>query len=85
MTKTRAGAADQLKAPKVDLTYPKWNAAAVRALERSHAISAGAIAERLWTNLYIRRRTPDEAAEDAAAHYRASTPVHFRQALLRLQ
>ena len=42
---------------------------------KRHGIRDSAIRERAWRNLYIRKLSPGEAADRAAADYNATRPV----------
>jgi hypothetical protein len=55
----------------VEPSYPAWLAAAAKDLQRDHGAMT-AIRERVWTQFYIRRLGPKEAAERAATEYNNS-------------
>jgi hypothetical protein len=46
--------------------YAAWKAEAVAYLANRHEVRAGIIPERLWRQLYIQGRPPQEAADQAA-------------------
>ena len=54
---------------------PAWKANAAKALHRLHDRAAIVTPERLWTQLYIRRFTPAQAAELAEREYRSTGQV----------
>jgi hypothetical protein len=60
------------KTAKTPPAYPAWKAEASQELQRRHEIAATSIPERTWTNLYIRRLAPKDAAERAATEYNNS-------------
>jgi hypothetical protein len=47
--------------------YKTWLANAVAALQREHNINPSTIPMRVWRHLYIQGRTPQKAADQAAA------------------
>jgi hypothetical protein len=51
-----------------------WKAAAVKALTKFHARPAIVTRETIWTQLYIRRFDPSEAAELAKREYESTHP-----------
>src|SRR5215210_5136125 len=55
-------------------SYPAWKAAALKALQRLHAPAATVTPERIWTQLYIRRAEPAEAAASAGRQYHSTRP-----------
>jgi hypothetical protein len=61
-------------APAAEPQYPVWKTNAVKALKRLHERAAIVTPERLWTQLYIRRLDPAEAAELAAREYDSTHP-----------
>jgi hypothetical protein len=50
-------------------SYRDWKAEASKQLRDRHDIPAAAIPAREWTRLYIRRFSPEEAADRAATEY----------------
>ena len=42
--------------------YRAWKAGVADALERLHSISASIVPEHVWTRLYIKGMTPEQAA-----------------------
>ena len=56
------------------LTYASWKDAAAADLIERHGIRAN-VRERTWRDLYIRKLSPSEAADRAAADYNATRPV----------
>ena len=58
--------------PAEPLTYTAWKAAAALELARLHGIKKIIVREKQWREAYIRRLTPTEAANRAAADYEAS-------------
>jgi hypothetical protein len=64
-------------------TKEVWRAEAEQALERLYpGVKAASIPERVWTNLYVRGLSPNEAARAADVHvWNKLTPVdRLRQA-----
>ena len=61
-------------APAAEPKYPVWKANAVKALRSAHERAAIVTPERLWTQLYIRRLDPTEAAKLAAREYDSTRP-----------
>jgi hypothetical protein len=53
-------------------TYTAWKAAAALELTRRHGIKKIIVREKQWREAYIRRMTPTEAADRAAADYATS-------------
>jgi hypothetical protein len=53
-------------------SYRDWKAEASKQLRDRHDIPTAAIPEREWTRLFIRRFSPEEAAERAATEYNNS-------------
>jgi hypothetical protein len=54
-----------------DVSFPVWKAEAVLALAMVHQSAAAATHGGLWTRLYIRGFSPEQAAEMAARDYDA--------------
>ena len=52
------------KAPNEQGGYPAWKAEAARLLNRNY-LEPITIAERIWTQFYVRGLTPKEAADEA--------------------
>jgi TRAP-type uncharacterized transport system substrate-binding protein len=52
--------------------YASWKAEAVQELQLRRGLEATAIAERIWTQFYVHRLTPKEAADRAEKVYRAT-------------
>jgi hypothetical protein len=63
--------------PNVEPSYPAWKADAVNELQRRHGIAATAIAERIWTQFYVHRLMPNEAADRAETVYRSTRPPEW--------
>jgi len=73
----RARKAHLRKAPNEQQDYPAWKAEAAKMLKARHDLEPMAIAERIWTQFYVRRLTPKEAADRAemiCQRTRAPTP-----------
>ena len=49
----------------------------MKALQRLHAPAATVMPERIWTQLFIRRFDPAEAAELAEREYRSTRPADW--------
>jgi hypothetical protein len=60
------------KAPEDQRNYPDWRAAAGKDLKNRHDIEATAIAERIWTQFYVRGLNPKEASDRAEMVYRTT-------------
>jgi flagellar biosynthesis regulator FlaF len=60
------------RAPERQQSYQAWKAAAANELKDRHGIDATAIAERIWTQFYVGRLDPTEAADRAEAVYRST-------------
>jgi len=56
-------------------SYTAWKDAAARELQDRHSITATAIPERVWTNLYVRRFDPPTAADRTEVYYRSIRPA----------
>jgi hypothetical protein len=55
--------------------YASWKAEVAQELQLRHGLEATAIAERIWTQFYVRRLTATEAADRAEMVYRRARPV----------
>jgi hypothetical protein len=55
--------------------YATWKAEAAQELQRRYGLEATAIAERIWTQFYVRRLTPKEAADRAEMVYHRARPL----------
>lgn len=64
-TAVGAGDAGPRPAP-AEADYKEWLKLAAAELERRHDVKAGTIPTRVWTRLFIRGLSPQEAAEQAA-------------------
>jgi hypothetical protein len=60
--------------PNGEPSYPAWKADTAKELQRRHGIAATAIAERIWTQFYVHKLTPKEAADRAEGVYRSTRP-----------
>jgi nicotinamide riboside kinase len=60
------------RAPEGQQSYQAWKAATANELKDRHGIDATAIAERIWTQFYVGRLDPTEAADRAEAVYRST-------------
>ena len=49
--------------------YASWKAEAAQELQLRYGLEATAIAERIWTQFYVRRLTPKDAADRAEMVY----------------
>ena len=56
-------------------TYAAWRDAAATDLLERHGMKASVMRERTWRNLFIRNLSPSEAADRAAADYKATRPL----------
>jgi hypothetical protein len=56
-----------------------WKLEAAKQLKRRHSIVATAIPEHIWVNLYGRRLSPKEAADQAEIYYRSALPASKRR------
>ena len=54
--------------------YTSWKDAAAKDLIERHGIRAN-VREKVWRNHYIRKLSPAEAADRAAADYNAARPL----------
>ena len=55
--------------------YGSWKAEAAQELQLRHGLEATAIAERIWTQFYVHRLTPKDAADRAEIVYRRARPL----------
>jgi hypothetical protein len=71
----RPARADRAAAEHAD--YRMWLADAVAELQRRHNINPAIIPQRTWQHMYIRGRTPSDAADQAAvsAHNVRRPPI----------
>jgi hypothetical protein len=60
------------KAPEDQRNYPDWRAAGGKYLKNRHDIEATAIAERIWTQFFVRGLNPKEASDRAEMVYRTT-------------
>jgi len=67
-----AMARQSLTAPRPEPSYPAWKAAAVRALQKLHWSAAAFTRDGLWTKLYVRGFSPEEAAKLAEREYHST-------------
>jgi hypothetical protein len=67
----------QAPASALDLepSYPAWRADAVRALQKLQWSAAAATRDGVWTNLYVRGFSPEEAANVAEREYHSAHPL----------
>jgi hypothetical protein len=56
-------------------SYASWKAEAAQELQLRYGLEATAIAERIWTQFYVRRLTPKQAADRAEMVYDRARPV----------
>jgi hypothetical protein len=63
------------KAPNEQQDYRSWKTNAAEELRERHQIEAATIAERIWTQFYVHRLEPKEAADRAAMVHRRTRPV----------
>jgi hypothetical protein len=55
--------------------YTSWKSEAAQELQLRHGLEPAAIAERIWTQFYVRRLTPQDAADRAEMVYRRARPL----------
>jgi hypothetical protein len=55
--------------------YAIWKAEVADELQLRHGLEVTAIAERIWTQFYVRRLSATEAADRAEMVYRRSGPL----------
>jgi hypothetical protein len=59
----------------LESSYASWKAEAAQELQRRHGLEATAIAERIWTQFYVHRLMPKDAADRAEMVYRRARPL----------
>jgi hypothetical protein len=55
-------------------SYPVWKADAVKALQKLHWSAAAVTRDALWSKLYVRGLSPEEAAKLAEREYHSTRP-----------
>jgi hypothetical protein len=71
----RARSAHSRKPPNEQQGYSAWKTKAAKELNDRHHIEATAIAERIWTQFYVHRLTPKQAADRAKMVYHRAGPM----------